>query len=117
MLRKYVLLVVLISLLPRAMSAQSPWPRSKAGFYIQAAWHFIPAYEGLFSPVSEEFPLDRPKPEIEHPAEAPDPQEQGIREIRPQILLCQHQPVANPLRIDGNLHRDRHDARDAGREP
>lgn len=59
MLRKYFLLFVLISLLPCAMSAQSPWPRSKAGFYIQAAWHFIPTYEGLFSPVSEEFPLDR----------------------------------------------------------
>lgn len=41
------------------LSAQSPWTRSKAGFYAQAAWHFIPAYESLYSPVLTNQPLDR----------------------------------------------------------
>lgn len=28
--------------------AQSPWARSKAGFYVQAGYHFIPTYTSLF---------------------------------------------------------------------
>lgn len=41
------------------LSAQSPWTRSKAGFYAQAAWHFIPAYQSLYSPSAVDSPLDR----------------------------------------------------------
>jgi hypothetical protein len=37
--------LLLFSLL---LSAQSPWPRSKAGFYAQAAWQFIPTYDAIF---------------------------------------------------------------------
>mgnify|MGYP007130727774 CR=1 FL=1 len=37
-----------LCLLPFAVSAQSPWARSKAGFYAQASWQFIPAYPTLF---------------------------------------------------------------------
>lgn len=33
---------------PFLLSAQSPWARSKAGFYAQAAWQFIPSYSTLF---------------------------------------------------------------------
>ena len=39
--------------------AQSPWVRSKAGFYLQAAWQTIPRYESLYSPTEKEQPLDR----------------------------------------------------------
>lgn len=30
------------------LRAQSPWTRSKAGFYVQAAWQFIPTYDAIF---------------------------------------------------------------------
>lgn len=33
---------------PFALPAQSPWTRSKAGFYAQAAWQFIPTYDAIF---------------------------------------------------------------------
>ncbi len=58
MVRKFFLLLTLCSL-PVISEAQSPWTRSKAGFYAQAAWHFIPAYESLFSPILADYPLDR----------------------------------------------------------
>ncbi|MBK7940097.1 MAG: hypothetical protein IPJ82_24790 [Lewinellaceae bacterium] len=60
------LLLLTLYLLPAVLPAQSPWTRSKAGFYTQAAWHFIPAYTSLFSPLEGiinpgpfDFPLDR----------------------------------------------------------
>jgi hypothetical protein len=31
-----------------SLAAQSPWPRSKAGFFVQASWNFIPTYTTLF---------------------------------------------------------------------
>ena len=54
-------LLLFLALLPLLVQAQSPWPRSKAGFYAQAAWHFIPAYEELFSAFDglDAYPLDR----------------------------------------------------------
>ncbi len=39
--------------------AQSPWVRSKAGFYLQAAWQTIPRYETLYSTTGKEQALDR----------------------------------------------------------
>ncbi|MBV6443713.1 MAG: hypothetical protein EPGJADBJ_05498 [Saprospiraceae bacterium] len=47
---KPVLFLCLLSLALFAAdaNAQSPWARSKAGFYAQAAWQFIPAYSTLF---------------------------------------------------------------------
>lgn len=44
----FLCLPVSILLLPVQAGAQSPWARSKAGFYAQAAWQFIPAYPTLF---------------------------------------------------------------------
>jgi len=41
------------------IAAQSPWVQTKAGFYAQAAWHFIPAYKTLFGPDGADKPLDR----------------------------------------------------------
>ena len=35
-------------LLPFSLAAQSPWARSKAGFFAQASWNTIPAYTTLF---------------------------------------------------------------------
>ncbi|MFN0176606.1 MAG: hypothetical protein ACKVU0_18340 [Saprospiraceae bacterium] len=31
-----------------SLAAQSPWPRSKAGFFVQAAWQTIPTYGEVF---------------------------------------------------------------------
>ncbi len=59
MLQKCLLSFAFISLLSAALVAQSPWPRSKAGFYAQAAWHFIPAYEEVFPRSPGYSPLDR----------------------------------------------------------
>ncbi len=39
--------------------AQSPWTRSRAGFYVQAAWQTIPPYESLYSETGETRTLDR----------------------------------------------------------
>ncbi|MCY7330302.1 MAG: hypothetical protein LH618_17255 [Saprospiraceae bacterium] len=41
------------------VQAQSPWVRSKAGFYLQAAWQTIPRYAALYSATGDEQPLDR----------------------------------------------------------
>ncbi|MDO8369094.1 MAG: hypothetical protein Q7T20_20020 [Saprospiraceae bacterium] len=41
-MKKHLLFgMVLISF---SLAAQSPWPRSKAGFFVQAAWQTIPTY-------------------------------------------------------------------------
>jgi hypothetical protein len=39
--------------------AQSPWVRSKAGFYLQAAWQTTPRYKEIFSATGKDQPLDR----------------------------------------------------------
>lgn len=49
--------VLLVLFLPVFASAQSPWPRSKAGFYVQAAWNFIPAYDEVFEEKNAVTPL------------------------------------------------------------
>lgn len=33
---------------PATLSAQSPWTRTKAGFYAQGAWQHIPTYDAIF---------------------------------------------------------------------
>ncbi len=40
-------------------NAQSPWVRSKAGFYLQAAWQTTPRYKEIFSATGKDQPLDR----------------------------------------------------------
>lgn len=52
-------LLCTIFLFPFLLSAQSPWPRSKAGFYTQVAWHFIPEYSEVFVPEGEYHVMDR----------------------------------------------------------
>jgi hypothetical protein len=40
--------LLIFCLFPCALSAQSPWSRSKAGFFVQGAWQTIPEYAALF---------------------------------------------------------------------
>jgi len=43
-----------------SLAAQSPWPRSKAGFFVQAAWQTIPTYNDIFESKNDlNIPLDR----------------------------------------------------------
>ncbi len=42
-----------------SLAAQSPWPRSKAGFFVQGAWNFIPTYTTLFGPDGKDIVLER----------------------------------------------------------
>lgn len=42
------ILLFVFCLFPFLLSAQSPWARSKAGFYVQGAWQVIPEYATLF---------------------------------------------------------------------
>lgn len=46
-------------LLPLAALAQSPWPRSKAGFFAQLSFQTIPAYTSVFGDDGESTPLGR----------------------------------------------------------
>ncbi len=48
---------LLVLFFPFSVQAQSPWPRSKAGFYVQAAWNFIPAYDEVFEGKNVATPL------------------------------------------------------------
>ncbi len=41
-----------------ALSAQSPWARSKGGIYAQASYNFIPTYTSLFGAGGEDIVLD-----------------------------------------------------------
>lgn len=52
-------LLLLCCLLPFLTAAQSPWARSKAGFYAQAAYHFIPTYTRLYSAGGADRELER----------------------------------------------------------
>jgi hypothetical protein len=56
-MRFLLLLVVFVQ--PVCAGAQSPWTRSKAGFYTQLAWHFIPAYKSLNVPGGGTSSLER----------------------------------------------------------
>lgn len=42
-----------------SLAAQSPWPRSKAGFFVQASWNFIPEYNTLFGKQGKDITLER----------------------------------------------------------
>lgn len=42
------ILLLILCLFSGVLSAQSPWTRSKAGFYMQGAWQTIPEYATLF---------------------------------------------------------------------
>ncbi|MBP6812371.1 MAG: hypothetical protein KA138_12670 [Saprospiraceae bacterium] len=43
-----------------SLAAQSPWPRSKAGFFVQAAWQTIPTYDAIFESKNDQnVPPDR----------------------------------------------------------
>jgi len=55
---RFLLLLVIFVQLSHA-GAQSPWTRSKAGFYTQLGWHFIPTYETLYAPDGESRSLER----------------------------------------------------------
>ena len=46
--RIYLEVLACLFLCAGAANAQSPWARSKAGFYAQAGYHFIPRYNVLF---------------------------------------------------------------------
>lgn len=56
---KPTLLLFFFFLFSFAVLAQSPWTRSKAGFYAQAAWQFIPAYPTLFGENGDDIELAR----------------------------------------------------------
>ena len=45
-------------LLSCSLAAQSPWARSKAGFYAQAGFYYIPTYGTLFGAGGEDIVLD-----------------------------------------------------------
>lgn len=48
------------------LAAQSPWTQSKAGFFVQAAWQFIPTYDALFDPDAPNGRRDLPRSISEH---------------------------------------------------
>lgn len=52
------ILLFSVFFLPFLASAQSPWARNKAGFYIQASYNFIPTYGSLFGKDGEDIILD-----------------------------------------------------------
>lgn len=53
-------LLVTLSFVYFSLAAQSPWPRSKAGFFVQAAWQTIPTYNQIFESLNiPNIPLDR----------------------------------------------------------
>jgi len=45
---RYIASAFLLAIAPLLLSAQSPWARSKAGFYAQLGYHTIPTYGTLF---------------------------------------------------------------------
>lgn len=50
---------ILCLLLPLTALAQSPWPRSKAGFFAQLSFQTIPAYSSVFGDGGKSTPLGR----------------------------------------------------------
>ena len=53
------LLSFVFCLLPFTLPAQSPWTRSKAGFYAQASWQFISSYSSVYGAGEESIQLPR----------------------------------------------------------
>lgn len=53
------LLATGLCLFTLTLSAQSPWARSKAGFYVQAGYHTIPTYTSLFGEDGDDISLIR----------------------------------------------------------
>lgn len=47
------LLLLGLALVSFSLAAQSPWPRSKAGFFVQAAWQTIPTYDAVFESLND----------------------------------------------------------------
>lgn len=53
-------LLFFLAFVSASLAAQSPWPRNKAGFFVQAAWQTIPTYDAVFEPKNGFAPpLDR----------------------------------------------------------
>jgi hypothetical protein len=48
-----------VCLLPTLLAAQSPWVRSRGGFYAQLGWHFLPTYDAYFNQEGKIVKLDR----------------------------------------------------------
>lgn len=51
--------LLLLLLFPAVLSAQSPWARSRAGFYLQGSYQFIPEYNVLFGQGGDDIVLER----------------------------------------------------------
>lgn len=49
-----IIVFSLLYLIHGFASAQSPWTRDKAGFYIQASWQTVPSYEIIFDRATED---------------------------------------------------------------
>jgi len=47
------LLLLGLALVSFSLAAQSPWPRSKAAFFVQAAWQTIPTYNKVFESLND----------------------------------------------------------------
>lgn len=47
-MRKFILVMLSITLFREISNAQTPWTRNKAGFYIQTSWQTIPLYRSVF---------------------------------------------------------------------
>ncbi len=53
-------LLIVLAFASASLAAQSPWTRSKAGFFVQAAWQTIPTYTEIFESKNDlNYPLDR----------------------------------------------------------
>lgn len=59
MLIRSLILLILFAFLGVNMAAQSPWARSKAGFYAQLGYHTIPTYTTLFGSGSSDIEMIR----------------------------------------------------------
>ncbi len=51
--------LVFLLFLPSFLKSQSPWTRSKGGFFGQGGYHFIPTYDQVFGENGENFQVDR----------------------------------------------------------
>lgn len=47
-MRKFILVMLSITLFLEISNAQTPWTRNKAGFYVQTSWQTIPLYRSFF---------------------------------------------------------------------
>lgn len=56
---RHTLLATLFVFAVFSLAAQSPWARSKAGFYAQLGYHTIPTYTTLFGPDGDDINITR----------------------------------------------------------